>query len=273
MAWGAIAASSLLIGGFVALRARPSDRLVGLVLAFGAGTLISAVAYELVPEEPDYPVTLGLALGLGAIVFFVGDAIVERLGGENRKELDAVEQGGSGSGPAIVLGTVLDGIPESLVLGIGLWVGGAVSVAFLAAVFISNLPEAIAATASLRAAGRSTRSIYFLWTAIVGVSAVAAGVGYAIASATSAGADPGPGLRGRRAVDNDHRHDGARSCRARRKGCRPGDHPRLRRGSDPVRSRVTPRTPPTVSRKQTERRSRPSSVARLCGQYSGSSWD
>ena len=159
---------------------------MGLVLAFGAGTLISAVAYELVPEEPDYPITLGLALGLGAIVFFVGDAYVERLGGENRKDLDAVEQAGSGSGPAIVLGTVLDGIPESLVLGIGLLVGGSVSVAFLAAVFISNLPEAIAATVSLRAAGRSSRSIYLLWAGIAGVSALAAGVGYVVASAMSA---------------------------------------------------------------------------------------
>lgn len=184
--WGALAASSLLIGGVLALRARPSDRLVGLVLAFGAGTLISAVAYELVPEEAIDAVGVGLALGLGAVVFYLGDAYVSRMGGENRKDLDADEAPSSGSGGAIVLGTILDGVPESLVLGIGLAVGGAISVAFLAAVFISNLPEAIAATVSLRAAGTESGSIYRMWLGIIAISAAAAGIGYVIASAVGA---------------------------------------------------------------------------------------
>jgi zinc transporter, ZIP family len=138
-AWGAIAASSLLIGSFVAIRAQPSKRLVGLVLAFGTGTLISSVAYELVPDEAIDAVGVGIALALGGLVFYFGDAYVERMGGEKRKDLDATKES-SGSGQSIVLGTVLDGIPESLVLGIGLAVGGAISLAFLAAVFISNLP-------------------------------------------------------------------------------------------------------------------------------------
>jgi zinc transporter, ZIP family len=181
--WGAIAASSLLIGAVLALRARPSDRLVGLVLAFGAGTLISAVAYELVPEEAIDAVGVGIALAIGAVVYYLGDAYVSGMGGEKRKDLDADEaSSSSGSGGAIVLGTILDGIPESLVLGIGLAVGGAISVAFLAAVFISNLPEAIAATVSLRAAGTAQASIYRMWLGILAISALAAGIGYVIAS-------------------------------------------------------------------------------------------
>ncbi len=181
--WGGIAASSLVIGGIVALRFQLSDRLVGLVLAFGAGTLISSVAYELVPEEALDAIGVGAALGLGGIVFYLGDAYVSRMGGENRKDLDAEEGSSSGSGSAIVLGTVLDGIPESLVLGIGFAVGGAVSMAFLAAVFISNLPEAIAATVSLRAAGSKDSSIIGMWVGIAGLSALAAAVGYVVASA------------------------------------------------------------------------------------------
>jgi zinc transporter, ZIP family len=181
-AWGAIAASSLLIGGFVALRAQPSKRLVGLVLAFGTGTLISSVAYELVPEEAIDAVGVGIALAVGGLVFYFGDAYVDRMGGEKRKDLDATKES-SGSGQSIVLGTVLDGIPESLVLGIGLAVGGAISAAFLAAVFISNLPEAIAATVSLRASGTAPGGIYRMWAGIVGISAVAAAVGFWIASA------------------------------------------------------------------------------------------
>ena len=182
IAWGAIAASSLLIGAVIALRARPSDRIVGLVLAFGAGTLISAVAYELVPDEIDDPIGVGLALGTGALTFFLGDAYVERMGGEKRKDIDAGRGSPPGTGRAIVLGTILDGIPESLVLGIGLAVGGTVSVAFLAAVFISTLPEAIAASAALTGSGSGQTSIYRMWAGIVALSALAAGVGAAIAS-------------------------------------------------------------------------------------------
>jgi ZIP family zinc transporter len=183
--WGAIGASSLLVGAVLALRTTPSNRTVGLVLAFGAGTLISAVAYELVPTETQQPVGVGLAIGLGAIVFYLGDRFIERMGGERRKRLDpdaAAASAAPGSGQAIALGTVLDGIPESLVLGIGLALGGSISVAFLAAVFISNLPEAIGASVSLRAAGMKPRWIYGMWGSIVVTSALSAAVGFAVAT-------------------------------------------------------------------------------------------
>jgi ZIP family zinc transporter len=181
LVWGGIGASSLLIGAVLALRTSPSRRTVGLVLAFGAGTLISAVAYELVAPETQQPLGVGLAIGLGAVVFYLGDRWIEGMGGENRKDLDATPEN-AGSGLAIALGTVLDGIPESLVLGIGFALGGAVSVAFLAAVFISNLPEAIGASISLRAAGRPARWIYAMWAVIVAASAVSAAIGFAVAS-------------------------------------------------------------------------------------------
>jgi len=181
LVWGGLGASSLLVGAVLALRTTLSNRTVGLVLAFGAGTLISAVAYELVPIETQQPIGVGLAIGLGAIVFFVGDTLVERMGGEKRKDLDATPDT-AGSGLAIALGTVLDGIPESLVLGIGLALGGSISVAFLAAVFISNLPEAIGASVSLRASGRPARWIYGMWSVIVLVSALSAATGFVLAT-------------------------------------------------------------------------------------------
>ena len=181
-AWGAIAASSLVIGGVLALRFRLSDRFVGLVLAFGAATLISSVAYELVPEETLEAAGTGIALAVGALVFYVGNGFVGRMGGGERKDLDADERESTSSGGAIVLGTILDGVPESLVLGIGLAVGGAISVAFLAAVFISNLPEAIAATVSLRASGTTQSRILWMWIGIAALSAVAAGLGYVVAT-------------------------------------------------------------------------------------------
>ena len=141
------------------------------------------MAYELVPTETQQPIGIGLAIGLGALAFYFGDRIVEGMGGQQRKDLDATPAtAAASSGSAIALGTVLDGIPESLVLGIGMAVGGAISVAFLAAVFISNLPEAIGASVSLRAAGRSARWIYGMWAAIVVVSAISAAIGFAIAT-------------------------------------------------------------------------------------------
>lgn len=188
--WGGFAASSLLVGAVLALRATPSNRTVGLVLAFGAGTLISAVAYELVPTETQQPIGVGLAMGLGALAFYFGDRIIEGMGGQQRKDLDATPAtAASASGTAIALGTVLDGIPESLVLGIGMALGGTISVAFLAAVFISNLPEAIGATVSLRAAGRSSRWIYRMWAVIIVVSAISAAIGYVFAARIGTGAE------------------------------------------------------------------------------------
>src|SRR5438876_10968568 len=115
-AWGFLAASSLIVGGAVALRYRIDDRALGLVMAFGSGVLISAVSFELVQEAFDTAGGKGsVALGLlaGSTIFFAGDAVIDRMGGEERKDSGGGQAGGSAL--AIVLGIVLDGIPESIV--------------------------------------------------------------------------------------------------------------------------------------------------------------
>ena len=179
--WGLFASSSLLIGGLIALR-RPVSRLVlGLVMGFGAGVLISAVAFELVEEAFE---TSGLltdvAVGLfaGCAVFSLGDALIDMLGGDNRKDMDGAQAGGSAL--ALVLGIVLDGIPESVVLGLTLVDGGAVSAAMLAAVFLSNLPEAVAATSGLAASGWRGSRILALWGVVIAVSGLASLAGYGL---------------------------------------------------------------------------------------------
>ena len=150
LVWGLIASSSLLIGGVLAMRFRIGLFPLGLIMAFGAGVLISAVAFELVEEAFETAADEGgVALGLfvGAGVFFVGDVLIDRMGGSARKRSSGAQE--AGSPLAIVLGIVLDGIPESLVLGLTVLQTGSVSVAMLVAVFLSNLPEAIAATTGL----------------------------------------------------------------------------------------------------------------------------
>jgi ZIP family zinc transporter len=178
--WGLLAASSLLVGAGIAEELRVPRRLLGLIMAFGVGVLISAVSFELVEEA--FRVTghgWSVAVGLvaGALVFFGGDVAIDRMGG--RRHRRAGGTAGRGSGPAILLGTVLDGIPESIVIGLTLVNGGAVSVAMVVAVFLSNMPEAIGATAGLKAGGWSRGRTFGLWLSVALLSAVAALVGFA----------------------------------------------------------------------------------------------
>jgi ZIP family zinc transporter len=176
--WGAAASSSLIVGGFLALQLKPSERTIGLVLAFGAGVLISAVAFELFLEAQEVVENrVWVAAGLfgGSLTFYVGDELIDRMGGENRKSMVGLQAGGAAL--AIVLGIVLDGIPESFVVGIDLLSGEGISIAFLAAVFLSNLPEAAGATSGLAKAGWKTSRIYWLWIGVTIVAGLAAAVG------------------------------------------------------------------------------------------------
>jgi ZIP family zinc transporter len=179
--WGTLAASSLVIGALVALRFRIGLRAIGLIMGFGAGVLISALAFDLVQEAVDKSsghgwVVAGLFAGCG--VFFGGDQLIDRLGGGERKDADGSQEGGSSL--AIVLGTVLDGIPESMVIGLTIFEGGAVGAAYLAAVFISNLPESISSTSGLVSGGWKRSRILWMWVTIALISGLASLAGYGL---------------------------------------------------------------------------------------------
>ncbi|MEU9305622.1 hypothetical protein [Streptomyces sp. NPDC048269] len=162
--WGAAGAVSLVIGAWVAVHRRPPRHRVGLVMGFGSGALIAALAYELVPPGHEPSVWTFVALAGGALVFFFVDRAASK-GSADR---------------SIVVGALLDGIPESLVLGMGVAAGGHVSIAFLAAVFISNMPESLGATSGMLASGRTPRQAYRTWWALVAVSAASAAAGCGI---------------------------------------------------------------------------------------------
>ena len=154
MGWALLGASSLLIGALIAFSVRIGDRLLGFILAFGAGVLISAVAYELIEEA----------------VAGDRDVAIDR-----RIE----ESTGRGHGLGIVLGAVLDGIPESVVIGISLLTGESASVAVIVAVFLSNVPESISASSDLIRDGWPRSKVLLLWVVVVAASTLAAGLGYA----------------------------------------------------------------------------------------------
>lgn len=186
--WGLLAGSSLVLGGLIALRVEISRKVLGLVMAFGAGVLISAVAYELVLEATEAALGSGaaaLGLAAGALAFFAGDALISARTGPGRKS--AAADGGGGSPLSLTLGIVLDGVPESFVIGLGLVGGGAVSAAVIAAVFLSNLPEGIAATKGLVSRGWPSRRIMSLWIAIMLLCGLSAMAGYVLLDGASAG--------------------------------------------------------------------------------------
>lgn len=177
--YGALAASALLVGALLVIWRRPSSRTIGLIMGFGAGALIGAIAYELVPESVvTGALWLGVSFAIGAITFFLLDWWVDRRGGARRKSIRGDE---TGSGSSIFLGSLLDAIPESVILGISLAQGGTVSLAFFVAILVSNLPEGIAGTINLEATGHANRSILFMWSGVVLVSALSAAGGYFLA--------------------------------------------------------------------------------------------
>jgi zinc transporter, ZIP family len=183
--WGMLGSVSLILGAVVVAVNMPSARMLGLIMGFGSGVLISAVAFELVEEAASVAkglgaTTIGFFIGMG--VFLLGDQAISTMGYRDRKKMNAVH---SASGLAIVLGIILDGVPESAVLGLTVLESGTIGVAVLAAVFLSNLPESIAATSGLRSSGWSWASVYGLWTGIVLVSGIAAAVGYQLMSAAT----------------------------------------------------------------------------------------
>lgn len=185
-AWGLFAGSSLLVGCAVALAFRLSARVVGLTLAFGSGVLISAVAFDLVQEGYETSGgSGGVALGLfaGCLTFFWGDRAIDRLGGAARKASRRRPDEGNPLG--LVLGSVLDGIPESMVVGLTLLTSGRVGAAYVAAVFLSNVPEGVAASQGLLAAGWARTRVVGLWVAVALVCAVSSLAGYTLLAGAS----------------------------------------------------------------------------------------
>ena len=186
LGWGALAASSLVLGAVLAFARRWPARQVGLILAFGAGALISAVSFEL--AEEGFAIGglgwTGLGLGLGAITYFALDGVISRryAGGRGKRGREQASQ----SGPALALGAFLDGVPEQLVLGIGLAAGDGIGVSLMVAIFVSNLPEAIGSAVSMESEpGTSRARVLGLWATIALICALASVVGYLSADAAS----------------------------------------------------------------------------------------
>lgn len=178
--WGLLASSSLVIGAVIAMTACPPAKVTGLILGFGGGTLISAISFELTEEAYALGGADALTFGLaaGAIVFYVGDRLVSPRApsGMHGREMPAQDE----SGKTLLFGALLDGVPETAVLGSTLLAGSGIGVPVLAAIFLSNLPEGIGGAVDMRRSGVPRRRVLLLWSGVTVICAAAAGVGYEV---------------------------------------------------------------------------------------------
>ena len=180
--WGFAAASSLIIGAVLAFAFDISPARRGFILAFGAGTLLGAVAYELIEEslaDSERGIEVAIGFALGALTFYFGSVLIERMqGGDGSSDAD----GGGGTGPATgtAATTCTPGIPESVVLGLSLIGGAGIGVPVLVAVFVSNVPEALSASEDLSASGFTKRRIIVIWVVVALVSGLASALGFVL---------------------------------------------------------------------------------------------
>jgi len=187
--WGGVAGGAVLLGALAGIYLKASAEVIGVVMAFGAGVLVSALAFSLTREAFDKggALPVGVGLGLGALAFFGGDWFLDHHGAKDRKRSGGQKGGGgkhagggSGGGMALALGALLDGIPESAAIGITLLGGGSVGVPMVAAVFMSNVPEGWSSSAGMRKSGKSVRYILTLWLAVTAVAAISSLLGYVL---------------------------------------------------------------------------------------------
>jgi ZIP family zinc transporter len=181
---GLLATCSLVIGGLIAIRFSLGKKTLGVIMGFGAGILIAAVSYELIFEAVKMAKGTGFpAYGffVGAFTFYFADLLISKMNKGNNE--------GTAKSAALivpmVLAIILDGVPESIVIGLGMFEAGKVSLAMLVAVFVSNLPEAIAGSTGMKAAGWKSMKIVLVWFFIALVCSFATVAGFSLFTNTS----------------------------------------------------------------------------------------
>jgi len=188
--WGFVSGGALVVGAAIGYYVNVQPRIVAAVMAFGSGVLISALSFELVEEAYEVAGLLPTVIGflLGAFIYALANRMLAKRGARHRKRSGDQQTGEDeqeGSGGAIAVGALLDGVPESIAIGLSILHGGAVSVATVAAIFLSNLPEGLSSSAGMRRSGRSATYVFGVWTAIAIACGLSSLAGYTVFAAFS----------------------------------------------------------------------------------------
>lgn len=190
--WGFIASIPLLIGSVVASYVSLPKNIIATIMAFGSGVLVAALAFSLMEEafqlaqQSILPVIIGFAAG--GISYSVVNYVLNKKGGTKHRKKSHGENAGGGknaSGLALLIGSVMDNIPENMALGISLVTGGAVNVVLIVAIFLSNFPEGLSSSQGMKAHGRSKRYILTLWSIAVVIGTISAYIGFSFLSNTN----------------------------------------------------------------------------------------
>lgn len=181
--WGAVSGGALVVGAAAGFLVKVPRTVVAAVMAFGSGVLISALSFELMEEAVEEAGLASSAVGflVGAGLYAGANALLAARGAKERKrsgDLQPSEEEQSGSGAAIAVGALLDGIPESIAIGLSILHGGTVSIATVVAIFLSNLPEGLASSDGMRRAGRPAAYVFGVWGAIAVACGLSSLVGY-----------------------------------------------------------------------------------------------
>ena len=193
LVWGFIASIPLLLGSLVASFVSLPKSIIATIMAFGSGVLIAALAFSLIEEafslsQSIPPVIIGFALG-GLSYTAANYILTKRSKGQVRRRKsshgDHAGGGKEASGLSLLVGSVMDNIPENMALGISLVTGGTVNIVLIVAIFISNFPEGLASTVGMKKNGKSSKQVIVLWSLAVFISTISAVVGFKILSNTS----------------------------------------------------------------------------------------
>lgn len=186
--WGVVSGGAVLLGAIISMLIHIPRKIIGFIMAFGVGVLIGAATFELLQESLDKSATINTVVGFlaGAIVFTLLEAAITRKGGKHRKRSNAHEltqqnedsQSEDSSGIGIFIGTVMDAIPESIMLGTSLIGGKGVSLLLLLAIFISNIPEGLSSTTGMLQGGSSKKKVLFLFITVTIVAGLSSLFGY-----------------------------------------------------------------------------------------------
>jgi len=188
--WGLFSGGALVVGALIGYRFRLPDALIASIMAFGSGVLISTLSFELMEEAYNQGGlgAAGFGFAAGAVVYSAANWLLSLYGAKHRKrsgDLQPSEEEIQGSGAAIAVGALLDGIPESIAIGLSMLDGSGISTVTVTAIFISNIPEGLASSSGMKRSGRSAAFIFGLWLSIAFISGIAALAGYTVFDAFS----------------------------------------------------------------------------------------